>query len=190
MTPEQFREKLTFVDGFKEKVVQYLEKLIKLDFDWAPEVNVADLCTGTRSEHPSYDFPRYAEGFDQSMESWLHDFHLDAKGLAVKTQVHQHSATCFKKGKGKGCRFGFGGEGKALVPDTVVNLETGAIELARHHPKVNNHNPVLAAVTRSNHDIKATFTSGYQNLSSMYYMTAYVSKNEDDVSDLVALEES
>jgi hypothetical protein len=104
--------------------------------------------------------------------------------------VHHHSATCFKKGKGKGCRFGFGGEGKALVPDTMVNLETGAIDLARHHPKVNNHNPVLAAVTRSNHDIKTTFTSGYQNLSSMYYMTAYVAKNEDDISDLVALEES
>ena len=72
----------------------------------------------------------------------------------------------------------------------MVNLETGAIDLARHHPKVNNHNPVLAAVTRSNHDIKTTFTSGYQNLSSMYYMTAYVAKNEDDISDLVALEES
>jgi len=191
MTPEQFREKLTSVTGFKEKVVQYLEKLIKLDFDWAPEVNIADVCSGTRSEHPAYDFPRYAEGIgDRSMESWLHDFHSDAKGLAVKTQVQQHPATCLKKGKGKGCRFGFGGDGKALVPETRVNLETGAIDLARHHPKVNNHNPVLAAVTRSNHDIKTTFTSGYQNLSSMYYMTAYVAKNENDISDLVALEES
>ena len=34
MTPEQFREKLAADSSFKEKVVQYLEKLIKLDFEF------------------------------------------------------------------------------------------------------------------------------------------------------------
>ena len=76
------------------------------------------------------------------------------------------------------------------MPMTVVDLETGSVELQRGEPQVNNHSSTLSAVTRSNHHIKPTFTSGYQNLSSMYYMTAYVSKNEDDISDLVAMDQA
>ena len=53
---------------------------------------------------------------------------------------------------------------------------------------VNNHNPSIAAVTRSNHDVKPTFLSGYKSLQSLYYMTAYVSKFEDDISDAVIME--
>lgn len=190
MTPDQFREKLNLVPSFKERVIEYLEKIIKLDFDWAPDVDISDLSMGRRWEHPSYDFPDYGNGIGGSEEQWFHQFNLDAKSIAVCTQVHRHSATCYKKGKGKGCRFGFSGEGKVVVPITTVDLETGQIELQRRHRRVNNHNPALSALTRSNHDIKAVFTSGYQSLSSMYYMTAYVAKNEDDVSDLVAMEES
>jgi hypothetical protein len=134
------------MDGFKEKVIEYLEKLIKLDFDWAPNVNISDICFGARHEHPAYDFPNYDSGLGTSIESWLYNFNSDAKGISIKTQTHRHSATCFKKGKGKGCRFGFGGTGKSLVPETIVDLETGSIDLVRHYPKVNNHNSVLAAV--------------------------------------------
>src|SRR6202043_764229 len=41
---------------------------------------------------------------------------------------------------------------------------------------------------RSNHDLKLTFASGYKSLQSLYYMTSYTSKFEDDTSDILAMD--
>jgi hypothetical protein len=59
--------------------------------------------------------------------------------------------------------------------------------LKRNNALTNNHNPLIAAVTRSNHDVKPTFLSGLKSIKSMYYMTMYVSKSEDDISDAVVM---
>jgi hypothetical protein len=187
MSPREFREKLEKVEGFKEEIIIYLENLIKLDFDWAKEVDENEVHALQDFQHPGYQYPKYdQEG--TSLEDWKANMNRDSKAIAVKTQLHRHHLTCYKKGKK--CRFGFSGEGKTLVPETTVDVDTGKIELKRGHTRVNNHNPILAAVSRSNHDLKSIFTSGFESLSSMYYMTSYITKSEDDTSDLIALEES
>ena len=102
------------------------------------------------------------------------------------TETHSHTATCRKKGGP--CRFGFGGSGKELVASTTIDVESGRIDIKRSNAKANNHNPIMAAVTRSNHDLKLTFTSGYKSLQSLYYMTSYTSKFDDDTSDILAMD--
>ena len=112
----------------------------------------------------------------------------DAKGVAVACQIHKHSSTCHKKGTA--CRFHFDGNGRPLYAITTVDLENGTIELRRAHPMVNNHNPAISSIIRANHDITAIFMSSLKRLQSMYYITAYVAKGEDDMSDVTALRDT
>jgi hypothetical protein len=183
-SPSQFRELLRD-EGYRKRVVQYLETVVKLDFDWTPYPQEIEIRGLNKWEHPSFQWPPYGKATSTTTE-WQSDFNRDAKAIATTVQTHRHTATCRKKGTV--CRFGYAGEGKDLVAETTADVEQGTIDLKRGNSHANNHNPSLASVTRSNHDIKPTFTSGYQCLSSLYYMTTYMSKFEDDTSDLVAMD--
>jgi hypothetical protein len=134
--------------------------------------------------HPLYEYPDYGNS-TKTFEEWQYKFCHDAKSVAVATQIHRHTATCTKGQTKSLCRFKFGSYGKDLIPNTVVDVESGQIELKRGHALANNHSPMFSAVTRSNNDIKPTFISGLASLKSMHYMTSYVTKFEDDTSDLL-----
>ena len=171
---------------FRTKLIGYLESIVKLDFDWTDEPDEATIYGRDKSDHPGYQFPDYnTDAEPVHLSDWTREFEYDAKAIAVATQTHKHTATCRKKGTA--CQFGFEGEGKALCPETVVDVRSGEISLKRNNAFANNHNPLIAAVTRSNHDLKPTFLSGFKSLQSMYYMTSYVSKFEDDMSDAVIM---
>jgi hypothetical protein len=173
---------------FQRKLIEYLEQLIKLDFDWAVEPDEIDVNGQEPGDHPGYRFPTYGREGNCTLEEWMKDFEFDAKSIAIATQTHHHTSTCRKKGTA--CRFHFSGDGKKLNPETKIDLEKAIIELKRGHPMVNNHNPLISAVNRANHDLTAIFTSCLKRLQSMYYMTTYVSKCEDDTSDLIAMKEA
>lgn len=176
-------------EGFRDRLIVYLENIIKLDFDWNDEPDEIEIHGKAQWEHPSYQFPDYdidANGDVVDDDEWTMRFLHDAKGIAAMTETHKHTATCRKKGTI--CRFGFAGSGKVLVERTTIDLESGRIQMKRANTRANNHNPAIAAVTRSNHDIKMTFTSGFKSLQSLYYMTAYTSKFEDDTSDILAMD--
>jgi hypothetical protein len=181
--------------------MEYLESIVKLDFDWAKEPSESTVYGQDKASHASYHFPIYhtiveddemdtnavdLEDCNQDTSEWTKAFLYDAKAIAVPTQTHTHSATCRKKGTA--CRFGFAGVGKTLCATTTIDPESGQIENKRTNAMANNHNPSIAAVIRSNHDLKPTFLSGYKSLQSMYYMTSYVSKFEDDKSNAVIME--
>ena len=176
---------------------------MKLDFEWTKEPSEATIYGQDKASHAGYRFPSYHSttvdidamtdvNYDTNKDTahdqteWMNAFLFDAKAIAVATQTHMHTATCRKKGTA--CRFGFAGQGKALCPTTVIDPGTGEIQIKRANAMVNNHNPLMASITRSNHDLKPTFLSGYKSLQSMYYMTSYVSKFEDDTSDAVIME--
>jgi hypothetical protein len=176
-------------EGFRNRLIVYLESVIKLDFNWSDEPDEIEIYGRQPWQHPSYQFPDYeinGNGECMSDADWGARFLYDAKGIAAVTETHKHTATCRKKGTA--CRFGFGGSGKELVEQTSIDVETGRIEIKRANSKANNHNPAIASVTRSNHDLKVTFTSGYKSLQSLYYMTSYTSKFQDDTSDILAMD--
>lgn len=182
-------------------MAEYLELIVKMDFDWAREPAESTIYGQDKWRHAGYHFPTYDPEtiyttrdrdiemnmeWDQGDAEWMRQFQYDAKAISIPTQTHIHTATCRKKGTA--CRFGFAGQGKRLCHTTTIDPQTGEIEVKRGNAMVNNHNPLMAAVTRSNHDLKPTFLSGYKSLQSMYYMTAYVSKFDDDNSDSVIME--
>src|SRR5438046_7035399 len=103
-----------------------------------------------------------------SLKDWQFAFRCDAKKIAIQCQTHRHSETCKKKGTE--CRFGFDGEGKELVPETVVDVDTGKINIKRGHRRANNHIPAVCSSTQLNHDIKPTFILGLASLNSMFYI--------------------
>lgn len=176
-------------EGFRQRLTVYLEKTIKLDFDCTDKPDEIEIHSKAIWEHPSYEFPDYnvdENGTVISDREWMARFLYDAKSIAAVTETHKHTATCRKKGTA--CRFGFAGSGKALVMQTTIDAETSQIDMKRGNAKANNHNPAIAAVTRSNHDLKMTFTSSYKSLQSLYYITSYTSKFEDDTSDILAMD--
>lgn len=176
-------------EGFRQRLTVYLEKTIKLDFDCTDKPDEIEIHSKAIWEHPSYEFPDYnvdENGTVISDREWMARFLYDAKSIVAVTETHKHTATCRKKGTA--CRFGFAGSGKALVMQTTIDAETGQIDMKRGNAKANNHNPAIAAVTRSNHDLKMTFTSSYKSLQSLYYITSYTSKFEDDTSDILAMD--
>jgi hypothetical protein len=188
INPKDLQRRLSD-DGFKDRLVIYIERLIKLDFDWHDEPDEIEIHGRAKWEHPSYQFPSYDHndnGTPTTDYEWRQKFLYDAKEIAAVTETHRHTATCRKKGGS--CRFGFSGSGKDLVATTTIDAESGKIDIKRSNAKANNHNPVMAVVTRSNHDIKMTFTSGYKSLQSLYYMTSYTSKFDDDTSDILAMD--
>jgi hypothetical protein len=185
LSPRRFREKLQD-PNFCDRLVNYLENLIKMDFDWAVEPDENEIRNSCSSfEHPSFQFPDYGPS-SLSIDEWRRAYHYDAKSIAVCTQIHRHTATCRKKGTL--CRFDYGENGKELATRTEIDKESGKIVHKRLHRFANNHSPTISSVSRSNNDIKITFTSGLENLKSMYYMTMYVAKHEDDNSDRLAME--
>jgi hypothetical protein len=188
MNPKDLQRKLSD-EGFRTRLILYLEKIVKLDFDWADEPDEIEIHGKALWEHPSYEFPSYDVdelGQATGEAEWGTRFLHDAKSIAAVTETHKHTATCRKKGTP--CRFGFSGTGKVLVDATTIDIESGKIDIKRANAKANNHNPVMAVATRSNHDLKMTFTSGYKSLQSLYYMTSYTSKFEDDTSDILAMD--
>ena len=136
-------------------------------------------------QHAGYEFPSYGDNLT-SLKEWQDAFSSDTKKIAMQCQTHRHTATCKKKGTE--CRFGFYGEGKELVAETVVDIDTGKIDIKRGHRRANNHITAVSSVTRSNNDAKPTFTSGLESLSCTFYMTSYMCKGDDDSGDAVALE--
>ena len=176
-------------EAFQKQLIEYLENIIKLDFSWAEspnEMQFVEILSDQR-QHPGCQFPDYSgdSGGVREMEKWQENFLSDAKSIAIATQIHQHTATCRKHGTI--CRFHFDGAGKPLRDETTVDLVEGKIEMRRSHPMVNNHNPGVSAVGRCNHDLKPIFESTLKSLQSLYYVTSYVTKCEDDVSDIVLL---
>jgi hypothetical protein len=188
INPKDLQRRLSD-DGFKDRLIEYIERLIKLDFDWHDEPDEIEIHGHGKWEHPSYQFPTYDHNDDGTATTgneWHWRFLRDAKEIAAITETHSHTGTCCKKGGS--CRFGFGGSGKDLVASTTIDIETSRIDIKRGNTKANNHNPIIAAVTRSNYDIKMTFTSRYKSLQSLYYMTLYTSQFDYDTSDILAMD--
>src|SRR5579859_3187700 len=109
MNPRDLQHQMSD-QGFHERLIVYLEKVIKLDFGWTDEPDEIEIHGKAQWEHPSYQIPDYdldEDGGIVSDEEWKARFLHDAKSIAAVTETHKHTATCRKKGTA--CRFGFAG---------------------------------------------------------------------------------
>jgi hypothetical protein len=77
--------------------------------------------------------------------------------MALKPLLSLHRRIAIRGKKGTICRFGYDGDGKELVPQTKMDINTGKVYLKRGNAFANNHNPMVSAVGRCNQDIQTTW---------------------------------
>ncbi|CAM4822210.1 unnamed protein product [Rotaria magnacalcarata] len=169
-TPTQLKQQIQNED-FRQKLVQYLEDIIKEDLDQfrnateQVEKEVAPACLPT--PNPS---------------------HVDFRRIVETSNIHKHSATCYKYSKEKpdglkSCRMRMP---RVLVKNSSIDTFTGQITMRRSHPWINNFNEWLISACRSNMDIKFIWT-GNDAKALVYYITDYVTKSSLAFYDMFAL---
>lgn len=124
------------------------------------------------SERP----PNLTLGVDATPEQVLHflvRLKEEADRVAVLSQIHKHTFTCFKNGK-QVCRFSFP---KQLHDVSHLVDETLALVGRRDCKWVNSFNEMLSVALRCNNDIKYLLsTLDCKNI--MIYVAAYISKKQ------------
>ena len=115
-------------------------------------------------------------------------FRNDILRIVETSNIHKHSATCYKYSKAKTdglkiCRMRMP---RALVKKSQIDVTTGQITMRRSHPWINNFNEWLISACRSNMDIKFIWT-GSDAKALVYYITDYVTKSSLAFYDMFAL---
>ncbi|KAJ2912290.1 hypothetical protein MD484_g8126, partial [Candolleomyces efflorescens] len=103
----------------------------------------------------------------------------DLRNVVLVTQIHYHSATCYKYWKGppepKECRFGL--DQSCIKAETTIDMETGEIAVRHLDPTVNCFNDAISEATRCNNDMKV-IASGETAKVISCYITDYISKSQ------------
>lgn len=123
-----------------------------------------------------------------TLEDFPQRFRKDIVRLVETSNIHKHSATCYKYSKAhptssKSCRMRMP---RALVNASSIEPSTGQIFMRRSHPWINNFNEWLISACRSNMDIKFIW-SGTDAKALVYYITDYVTKSSLAFHDMFAL---
>ena len=93
-------------------------------------------------------------------------FREDIVQLVTSSNIHKHSATCYKYSKIRDnptCRMRMP---RQLVEQSSINVDSGEIKLKRLHATVNNFNEYIISACRSNMDIKFIYP-GNEDYSSI-----------------------
>lgn len=104
------------------------------------------------------------------------------KQLVNNCQMHKHTATCKKKGTH--CRFLFP---RNLIEETVIQMDPLRILPSRTHTMVNNYNQYIMLGLKANHDIQPLFSSLFESMSALYYMTNYCTKRGPSLHSMLSL---
>ena len=121
-----------------------------------------------------------------SMPNFALNFKKDVTQLVNSSNVHKHTATCYKYSKKQAnptCRMRMP---RQIENVSSINLETGEIKLKRLHETINNFNEYIISACRSNMDIKYIF-SGSDAKALVYYITDYVTKSSLSFHDTFSL---
>ena len=160
LPPNELFEKMNTNLDFQNKMITYLMNTISTDDSkYGPlEVNDDTIRNYSYTPLPS-----------PSAESFLIDMGTDlCIACATPTQLHEHTFSCFKKGKT--CRYR---KPEPTFMNSHYDLESGKINLQKLNPMVNNFNPWLTLFTKSNTDV-SYLQYGTSTLAVTYYITNYI----------------
>ncbi|CAF0973458.1 unnamed protein product [Brachionus calyciflorus] len=172
-------EKFIENDSNKTKLFNYINSHIKCNLsdyneNWTEDQNKTDSDSTILSKTADYIFQK----------NFAKEFNKDVFMLAKETNIHHCTHSCYKT-KAKTCRFGFGKSGKPKNLTTSFD-KNNILNIKRDHCFLNNFNPYILASLRCNHDIKWIEKSQKDSLSSIYYITNYVTKNGVDVHNFLS----
>ncbi|CAF2182230.1 unnamed protein product, partial [Rotaria magnacalcarata] len=194
-TPAQLKENIQNQD-FRDNLLKYLEDVVKEDLDlFRDEINdgtstTSDTRVSIQETGPITDevVPACLPTPNPASGDFHRIFCKDVVRLVETSNIHKHSATCYKYSKGKSdtsktCRMRMP---RVLVKTSNIDLSTGQITMRRSHPWINNFNEWLISACRSNMDIKFIW-SGNDAKALVYYITDYVTKSTLAFHDMFAL---
>ncbi len=121
-----------------------------------------------------------------SMPNFALDFKKDVIHLVNSSNIHNHTATCYKYSKkhdNPTCRMRMP---RRIEKLSSIDIESGEIKLKRLHETINNFNEYIISACRSNMDIKYIF-SGSDAKALVYYITDYVTKSSLSFHDTFSL---
>ena len=123
---------------------------------------------------------------DPSLPHYKRLFREDVVQLVTSSNIHKHSATCYKYSKIRDnptCRMRMP---RQIVEQSSINVDSGEIKLKRLHATINNFNEYIISACRSNMDIKFIY-SGSDAKALVYYITDYVTKTNLSFHDTFSL---
>ena len=100
---------------------------------------------------------------------------------ATPTQLHQHTFSCFKTSKK--CRYR---KPEPTFLKSHYDLDSGKINLRKLNPMINNFNPWVTLLTKSNTDV-SYLQYGTSTLAVTYYITNYITKSSVGVDNEFAI---
>jgi hypothetical protein len=121
-----------------------------------------------------------------SMPHFAVRFKTDVVQLVYSSNIHKHTATCYKYSKKRDnptCRMRMP---RQIVEQSSIDVQSGEIKLKRLHETINNFNEYIITACRSNMDIKYIF-SGSDAKALVYYITDYVTKSSLSFHDTFSL---
>ncbi|CAF0815681.1 unnamed protein product [Adineta steineri] len=194
-TPAHLKEQIQNED-FREKLLKYLEDIVKEDLDQFrdEDEDETSAASDNRSSFQETEavvkevVPACLPTPNPAHDDFQQIFRKDVIRLVETSNIHRHSATCYKYSKAKSddkktCRMRMP---RALVEKSNIDVSTGQITMRRSHPWINNFNEWLISACRSNMDIKFIWT-GNDAKALVYYITDYVTKSSLAFYDMFAL---
>ena len=172
LNPDEIKEHVLTDNNFKESLLKYLDSAIStcVPDDPVPLVTVPS----SLYDPCSIRGVNKGMGMSPTPVEYQKDFHH----LAERCQCHSHREMCFKFCKAtevQECRFGL--DSGNFTADSVVDPETGEINLKCLDGMVNNFNETILSAIRCNMDIKF-IGSGASAKAILYYITDYISKTQ------------
>ena len=173
-SPDVLYAKLCNDSLFKEKLLSYLQSIIKND--------LSDFSTYTSLNTPNPNVSldpllTVSDLQNETFSAFLHN-------AIQEYQTHQHMPSCYKNSKTKGnCRYR---KPEQLFSESTFDTETGDIKLKRQDPMINSFNPYLTCVANSNTDVAFLFRC-IGAMCVIYYITMYITKSIEHVDNYYSL---
>jgi hypothetical protein len=187
LTPQEIRDKIMDPNSdFQKKMVEYLESVHQGEFingdiaDIKEEVDIAEKDkaykppTMTLPDRPP---PKCLNSNCRGcfrcccLGIWWHKFKTTVNDLLWRSNIHECGPRCYANGRDS-CKSRFPRE---LHSQTVVDPETGALNMKKGEAHMNTVTPALTYLLRCNTDV-TSLLSGTAIKAIVAYVTEYVTK--------------
>jgi hypothetical protein len=186
-TPQEIRDRIMDPNSdFQKKIVEYLESVHQGEFLTG---SMEDIRAGVDNAEKDMDYkpptmtlPECPPPFCQQKSCsgcflclclgiWWHKFKYTVDDLLWRSNIHECGSRCYTNGRDS-CKSRFP---RDLYPKTLVDPETGALNMKKGESHMNTVSPVLTYLLRCNTDV-TSLLSGTAVKAVVAYVTEYVTK--------------
>jgi hypothetical protein len=187
LTPQEIRDQIMDPSSeFQKKMVEYLESVHQGEFmtgtmeDVRSEIDDAEKLkdyippTRTLPDAPPPKCPQsQCSGcfLCSLIGVWWHKFKSTVDDLLWRSNIHECGSRCYANGRDS-CKSRFP---RDLNPETLVDPETGALNMKKGEAHMNTVTPMLTYLLRCNTDV-TSLLSGTAVKAVVAYVTEYVTK--------------